>query len=88
MSTKEYKQYKGLKKEGLRDNMTNMELILNILAEASTTEISKVKNPDGFEESRDVAKRAGNISGNARRELEATTGRKVISKKNSKLQIC
>ena len=57
MSTKEYKQYKGLKKEGLRDNMTNMELILNMLAEASTTEISKVENPDGFEKSRDVAKR-------------------------------
>ena len=54
MSTKEYKQYKGLKKEGLRDNMTNLELILNMLAEASTTEISKVENPDGFEESRDV----------------------------------
>lgn len=84
MSTKEYKQYKGLKKEGLRDNMTNMELILNMLAEASTTEISKAENPDGFEESRDVAKRGGNIAGNARRELEATTGRKVISKKNSK----
>lgn len=81
---KEYKQYKGLKKEGLRDNMTNMELILNMLAEASTTEISKAENPDGFEESRDVAKRGGNIAGNARRELEATTGRKVISKKNSK----
>ena len=84
MSTKEYKQYKGLKKEGLRDNMTNMELILNMLAEASTTEISKAENPDGFEESRDVSKRGGNIAGNARRELEATTGRKVISKKNSK----
>ena len=61
MSTKEYKQYKGLKKEGLRDNMTNLKLILNMLAEASTTEISKVENPDGFEESRDVAKRGGNI---------------------------
>ena len=84
MSTKEYKQYKGLKKEGLRDNMTNMELILNMLAEASTTEISKAENPDGFEESRDVAKRGGNIAGNARRELEQATGRKVISKKNSK----
>ncbi len=84
MSTKEYKQYKGLKKESLRDNMTNMELILNMLAEASTTEISKVENPDGFEESRDVAKRGGNIAGNARKELEEVTGRKVISKKNSK----
>ena len=84
MSTKEYKQYKGLKKEGLRDNMTNMELILNMLAEASTTEISKVENPDGFKESRDVAKRGGNIAGNARRELESATGRKVVSKRNSK----
>ena len=84
MSTKEYKQYKGLKKEGLRDNMTSMELILNMLAEASTTEISKVENPDGFEESRDVAKRGGNIAGNARKELESVTGHKVISKKNSK----
>ena len=84
MSTKEYKQYKGLKKEGLRDNMTNMELILNMLAEASTTEISKVENPDGFEESRDVAKRGGNIAGNARKELESVTGHKVISKRNSK----
>lgn len=64
--------------------MTNMELILNMLAEASTTEISKVENPDGFEESRDVAKRGGNIAGNARKELEEVTGRKVISKKNSK----
>ena len=84
MSTKEYKQYKGLRKEGLRDNMTNMELILNMLAEASTTEISKVENPDGFVESRSVAKRGGNIAGNARRELESTTGRKVISRRNSK----
>ena len=84
MSTKEYKQYKGLKKEGLRDNMTNIELILNMLAEASTTEISKVENPDGFEESRDVAKRGGNIAGNARQELEEVTGKSVISKKNSK----
>ena len=84
MSTKEYKQYKGLKKEGLRDNMTNLELILNMLAEASTTEISKVENPDGFEESRDVAKRGGNIAGNARIELESVTDKSVISKKNSK----
>ena len=84
MSTKEYKQYKGLKKEGLRDNMTNLKLILNMLAEASTTEISKVENPDGFEESRDVAKRGGNIAGNAIQELEEVTGKSVISKKNSK----
>ena len=85
MSTKEYKQYKGLRKEGLRDNMTNMELILSMLAEGSTTEISKVENPDGFVESRSVAKRGGNIAGNARRELESTTRRKVISRRNSRL---
>ena len=88
MSTKEYKQYKGLKKEGLRDNMTNMELILNMLAEASTTEISKAENPDGFEESRDVAKRGGNIAGNARRELEATPAVKSSAKRIQKLPIC
>ena len=87
ISKKEYKQYKCLKKEGLRDNMTNMELILNMLAEASTTEISKVENPDGFEESRYIAKRGGSIAGNTRRELEATTGRKVINKKNSKTPV-
>ncbi len=80
----EYKDYKNLKKEGLRDNMTNLELILNMLAEASTTEISKAENPDSFNESKDVAIRGGSIAGNARRELEETTGRKVISKNNSK----
>ena len=65
--------------------MTNMELILNMLAEASTTEISKVVNSDAFDESRDVAKRDGNIAGNARKELEAVTGKSVISKKNSNI---
>jgi hypothetical protein len=84
MTTQEYKEYKNLKKEGLRDNMTNLELVLNMLAEASTTEISQVENPEGFEESRDVAKRGGNIAGNARRELEETTGRKIVSKANAK----
>lgn len=64
--------------------MTNIELILNMLAEASTTEISKAENPDGFEESKDIANRGGNIAGNARRELEKSTGRKVITGKNSK----
>ena len=83
MSTKKYKEFKGLKKEGLRDNMTNMELILNMLAEASTTEISKTENPDGFNESRDVAKRGGNIAGNTRRELEEETGKSIITRKNS-----
>ena len=65
--------------------MTNIELILNALAEASTTEISKVENPDGFEESRDVAKRGGNIAGNARIEIESVTDKSVISKKIPKI---
>ena len=82
-TVKEYKDYKNLKKEGLRDNMTNLELILNMLAEASTTEISKVEDPSTFDESKDVAIRGGSIAGNARRELEDATGKKVISKKNS-----
>ena len=84
MTTQEYKEYKNLKKEGLRDNMTNLELVLNMLAEVTTTEISKVENPDGFEESRDVAKRGGNIAGNTRREIEENTGKKVVSKINAK----
>ena len=71
-----------MKKEGLRDNMTNMELVLNMLAEVSTTEISKVENPEGFYESRDVAQRGGNIAGNARREIENVTGKKVVSPHN------
>lgn len=82
-TVKEYKNYKNLKKEGLRDNMTNLELILNMLAEASTTEISKVEDPSTFDDSKDVAVRGGSIAGNARRELEDATGKKVISKKNS-----
>lgn len=84
MTTREYKSYKNLRKESLRDNMTNTELVLNMLAEVSTTDISKVENPKGFEESRDIARRGGNIAGNARKELEANTGKKVISKKTSK----
>lgn len=84
MTTREYKSYKNLRKENLRDNMTNTELVLNMLAEVSTTDISKVENPEGFEESRDVARRGGNIADNARKELEANTGKKVISKKSSK----
>lgn len=84
MTTKEYKKYKGLEKEDLRDNMTNIELILNMLAEASTTEISKAENPEGFKESQKVAVRGGNIAGNARKELEENTGRKVVSKSNAR----
>lgn len=84
MTTKEYKKFKGLEKEDLRDNMTNIELILNMLAEASTTEISKAENPEGFKESQKVAVRGGNIAGNARKELEENTGRKVVSKSNAR----
>lgn len=78
-STKQYKQYKGLKKENLRDNMTNIELALNILAEASTTEISKSKNPKGFKQSADVAHEGGKIAGDARKQLEKRIGHSVIS---------
>ena len=78
-TTRQYKQYKGLKKESLRDNMTNIELALNILAEASTTEISKAQNPKGFKQSAAVARKGGKIAGDARKELESQTGRSVIS---------
>ena len=71
MTTREYKNLKGLRKENLRDNMSNLELILNMLAEASATELSKQKNPRGFEESAQIAKRGGDIAGEARKQLEA-----------------
>ena len=79
MTTRQYKQHKGLKKENLRDNMSNVELALNMLAEASTTEISKQKNPQGFLESAIVAKEGGNVAKVARKQLEKTTGKSVIS---------
>ena len=82
--TKEYKQFKGLKKESLRDNMTNVELALNILAEASTTEISKEKDPSGFEESKVVAKEGGEVAKIAREQLEAKIGKSDISHRNAK----
>ena len=82
--TKEYKQFKGLKKENLRDNMTNVELVLNSLAEASTTEISKEKDPSGFEESKVVAKEGGEVAKIAREQLEAKIGKSVISHRNAK----
>ena len=82
--TKEYKQFKGLKKESLRDNMTNVELALNILAEASTTEISKEKDPSGFEENKVVAKEGGEVAKIAREQLEAKIGKSVISHRNAK----
>ncbi|MDK9694053.1 MAG: BRO family protein [Sulfurimonas sp.] len=83
-TTKEYKILKGLKKENLRDNMTNTELILNMLAEASTKDISEAINPKSFEESKDVAKQGGNVAKVARAELEAKTGKKVVTSKNAK----
>ncbi|MBK9380218.1 MAG: Bro-N domain-containing protein [Chitinophagaceae bacterium] len=83
-TTKEYKILKGLKKENLRDNMTNTELILNMLAEASTKDISAATNPKDFEESKKVAKQGGNVAKVARKELEAKTGKKVVTSLNAK----
>ena len=83
-TTKEYKILKGLKKENLRDNMTNTELILNMLAEASAKEISEAVKPDTFEGSKQVAKQGGNIARNARKELEQRTGKKVVTSLNAK----
>jgi len=78
-TTKQYKQYKGLKKESLRDNMTNIELALNTLAEASATEISKARNPKGFKQSAEVARKGGEIAGDARKKLEFQIGHSVVS---------
>jgi hypothetical protein len=83
-TTKEYKILKGLKKENLRDNMTNTELILNMLAEASTKDISQALNPETFEESKKVARQGGNVAKVARKELEARTGKKVVTALNAK----
>ena len=84
ITTGEHKRINGLKKENLRDNMTNAELVINMLGELATTEISKTENPQGFEESKTVARDGGSIAGNALRELEERTGRKVVSSNNSK----
>lgn len=83
-TTKEYKILKGLKKENLRDNMTNTELILNMLAEASTKDISQAVNPETFEESKKVAQQGGNVAKVALKELEAKTGKKVVTSLNAK----
>lgn len=83
INTKEYKNIKWLKKENLRDNMTNLEIILNMLAEATTTEISKKENPKWFDESKKIAKKGWEIAWNARKEIEAKTWKKVISEKNN-----
>lgn len=83
-TAKQYKEFKGLKKENLRDNMTNKELVLNMLAELSTKEISEVTNPDDFSQHEDVARRGSNIARQARLKLEAETGKKVVSPLNAK----
>ena len=83
MTTRGYKNLKGLKKENLRDNMTTLEIVLNMLAEATTTELTKTTNPQGLEENTKVAKRGGGIAGNARKEIEKETGKPVITSKNA-----
>lgn len=83
MTTRQYKQLKGLKKENLRDNMSDLELVLNMLAEASTTSISRMERPEGLEENRKVARRGGRIAGNARKELEQETGTPVVTAENA-----
>ena len=84
ITTKQYKQLKALKKENLRDHMTNLELVLNMLAEATTTEISKKKEPKTFTESKKIAKQGGTIAGNTRKQIEAKTGDKIVTSKNAK----
>jgi len=82
MTTKQYKNLKGLKKENLRDNMSNLELVLNMLAETATTEISTKRKPETFFENKKIAREGGNIAGNARKQIESKTNRKVITKDN------
>jgi len=84
LTTKQYKNLKGLKKENLRDNMTNLELVLNMLAETATTEISQKKQPKNFPENKGVAREGGTVAGHARKEIESKTGKKVITRKNAK----
>ena len=81
--TKGYKNLKGLKKENLRDNMTTLEIVLNMLAEATKTELTKATNPQGLEENKKVAKEGGSVAGNARKEIEQKTGKSVIISKNA-----
>lgn len=83
MSTRQYKDFKGLKKENLRDNMSNLELVLTMLAEASTTDIAKAEQPQGFAENQTVARRGGNVAGVARKALEAETGKPVVTSQNA-----
>lgn len=83
-TVKDYKKLKGLKKENLRDNMSNLELVLNMLAEASTTEISKEKQPEGLEENKSIARKGGNAAKKARLEIEKQTGKPIVTDKNAK----
>lgn len=83
LSVKQYKNHKGLKKENLRDNMSNLELVLNMLAEATTTEISKEKKPKNFVENKKIAKQGGTIAGNTRKQIEEKTGKKIVNKLNA-----
>ena len=83
MTTRQYKRLKGLKKENLRDNMTTLELVLNMLAEATTTELSKGHHPETFEENKEIARRGGRIAGEARRSIEADTGKPIITSQNA-----
>ena len=83
-SVKDYKKFKGLKKQNLRDNMSNLELVLNMLAEASTTEISKKKTPESFDENKTVARQGGHVAGTARKEIETQTGESIISGENAR----
>ena len=83
MTTRQYKEHKGLKKQNLRDNMSTLELVLNMLAEATTTELANAANPQGLEENKKVAKRGGSIAGNARKEIEQETGKAVITSNNA-----
>jgi hypothetical protein len=84
MTTKEYKGLKNLKKENLRDNMTNLELVLNMLAETATTEISEKRRPKNFNENKKVARVGGSVAGNARKDIESKTGKSIITNKNAK----
>lgn len=83
MSTRQYKNLKGLKKENLRDNMSTLELALNMLAEATTTELTKVHNPSGLEENQKIAQKGGSVAGNARCEIEQETGKSIITSQNA-----
>lgn len=88
MSVQEYKQLKGLKKENLRDNMTNIELVLNMLAEVTTTTISRQENPKTFEENKKIARRGGNVAGDAKKRFEEETSKKALSALNASNKTC